>query len=206
MWTIYNMSMQLTIPDAEILLYEGSSSPLMGTDYFNALLNEIPWREETITLFGKTHLQPRMLEFLGDLGIAYTYSKKLYRAVPWTETLLHLRGIAEQVAQAPFNSVLANYYRNERDSMGMHADDEPELGKQPTILSMSFGTTRTFVLRHKTRRDVPVIRIPLHSESILVMKGATQQHWLHGIEKKTRAHGPRINLTFRCIQKLTPPI
>jgi alkylated DNA repair dioxygenase AlkB len=192
MWTIYNMSMQLTIPDAEILLYEGSSSPLMGTDYFGALQNEIPWREETITLFGKTHLQPRMLEFLGDQGIA--------------ETLLHLRGIAEQVAQAPFNSVLANYYRNERDSMGMHADDEPELGKQPTILSMSFGTTRTFVLRHRTRRDVPVIRIPLHSDSILVMKGATQEHWLHGIEKKTRAHGPRINLTFRCIQKLTPPI
>jgi len=196
------MSIQLTIPDAEILLYEGSSSPLMGTDFFDTLLNEIPWREETITLFGKTHLQPRMLEFLGDQGIEYTYSRKRYRAIPWTDSLLHLRGIAEQVAQAPFNSVLANYYRNERDSMGMHSDDEPELGMQPTIVSMSFGATRMFVLRHKTRREISPVRIPLHSESILVMKGATQQHWLHGIEKKTRALGPRINLTFRCIKML----
>jgi alkylated DNA repair dioxygenase AlkB len=98
--------------------------------------------------------------------------------------------------------VLANYYRNERDSMGMHADDEPELGEEPTIVSMSFGATRTFVLKHKSRRDVPIVRLPLLSESILVMKGATQKHWLHGIEKKTRAHGPRINLTFRYIQTL----
>ena len=196
------MSIQLTIPDAEILLYEGSSSPLQGTDYFPALLSEIPWREETITLFGKTYMQPRMLEFLGDQGIEYTYSKKRYRTIPWTTSLLDLRGIAEQITQAPFNSVLANYYRNERDSMGMHADDEPELGEEPTIVSMSFGATRTFVLKHKSRRDVPIVRLPLLSESILVMKGATQKHWLHGIEKKTRAHGPRINLTFRYIQTL----
>jgi alkylated DNA repair dioxygenase AlkB len=205
MWTIYNMSMQLTIPDAEILLYEGSSSPLMGSNHFPALLREIPWRQEAITLFGKTYVQPRLIAFHGEQGIEYTYSKKCYEAIPWTDTLLHLRGIAEDVAQAPFNSVLANYYRNERDSMGMHADDEPELGDRPTIVSISLGATRTFVLKHKSRADIPIVRIPLHSESILVMKGATQQHWLHGIEKKTRAHGPRINLTFRCIQKLIRP-
>ena len=194
------MSNQLTIPDAGIFLIEGADSPLHGTSFFDRLLAELPWRSETITLFGKTYVQPRMLEFFGDQGVAYTYSKKLYKAREWTPSLIELRAVAEQIAGAPCNCVLANLYRNQRDSMGMHADDEPELGSCPTIVSMSFGATRTFLLQHKTRRDIPRIRIPLISESILVMKGQTQKHWLHGIEKKTRTLGPRINLTFRNVQ------
>jgi alkylated DNA repair dioxygenase AlkB len=193
------MSNQLTIPDAEIFLLEGAHSPLQDTHYFQKLFDEIPWRTETITLFGKTFDQPRLLEFLGDENVEYMYSKKVYRAVPWTPTLLELKVVAELVSDAVFNSVLANLYRNQRDSMGMHADDEPELGTYPTIVSMSFGETRTFVLKHKSRHDISPIRIPLTSESILVMKGKTQQNWLHGIEKKTRTLGPRINLTFRNI-------
>lgn len=199
MWTIYNMSIQLTIPDAEIFLFEGVSSPLQGMDHFERLLHEIAWRQESIKLFGKSYLQPRLLEFHGDDGVAYTYSRKRYQAKPWTTTLQDLRRVAEEIAQAPFNCVLANLYRNERDSMGLHADDEPELGSDPVIVSMSFGATRTFVLKHKTRRDVSVVRIPLTSGSILVMKGSTQRHWLHGIEKKTRTLGPRINLTYRMV-------
>lgn len=195
------MSKQLTIPDAEIFLLEGAGSPLQGTDYFQKLLDEIPWRSETITLFGKTYNQPRLLEFLGDDGVEYMYSKKVYRTIPWTSTLLELKDIAESVSGAGVNCVLANLYRDQRDSMGMHADDEPELGPMPTIVSMSFGATRTFVLKHKSRRDVATIRIPLTSESILIMKGSTQQHWLHGIEKKTRTLGPRINLTFRNVTR-----
>lgn len=193
------MSIQLTIPDAEIFLLEGALSPLTNTDYFDVLREEIPWRHDTITMFGKTMYQPRLLEFFGDDGVEYEYSKRLYCAKPWTRTLLKLRSIAEQITNTRFNSVLANLYRDERDSMGLHADDEPELGLNPTIVSMSFGETRTFVLKHKTRRDISPIRIPLSSGSVLVMKGCTQEHWLHGIEKKTRAHGPRINLTFRLI-------
>lgn len=193
------MSIQLTIPDAEIFLFEGASSPLANTNCFDALFAEIPWRHDTITMFGKTMHQPRLLEFFGDDGVEYVYSKRLYSAKPWTPTLLKLRSIAEQITNARFNSVLANLYRDERDSMGLHADDEPELGPNPTIVSMSFGETRTFVLKHKTRRDVSTVRIPLSSGSVLVMQGSTQRHWLHGIEKKTRAHGPRINLTFRLI-------
>lgn len=199
MWTIYNMSKQLTIPDAEIFLYEGAESPLYGTSFFERLYEEVPWRSETITLFGKTYVQPRMLEFFGDRDVAYTYSKKVYKAREWTPSLVELRARAEQIASASFNCVLANLYRDHRDSMGMHADNEPELGSCPTIVSMSFGATRTFVLQHKTRRDISRIRIPLTSESILVMKGQTQEHWLHGIEKKTRTLGPRINLTFRYV-------
>lgn len=157
-------------------------------------------------MFGKTMYQPRLLEFLGDDGVEYMYSKRIYCAKPWTTTLLKLRSIAEEITDARFNSVLANLYRDERDSMGLHADDEPELGSNPTIVSMSFGETRTFVLKHKTRRDISPVRIPLSSGSVLVMKGTTQQHWLHGIEKKTRAHGPRINLTFRLIYQNTATV
>lgn len=191
------MSIQLTIPDAEILLYEGSNSPLFGTSYFDALHQGISWRAESITVFGKSYLQPRLIEFYGEQGIEYKYSNKIYQAAPWTDVLMTLRDIAIEVAQAPFNCALANLYRNERDSMGYHADDEPELGDNPTIVSMSFGAERTFVLKHRYRREIRNIRIPLTSESILIMKGATQRYWLHGIEKKTRALGPRINLTFR---------
>lgn len=191
--------MQLTIPDADILLYEGAQSPLYGTSYFDRLAKEITWRQETITLYGRTFVQPRLLEFYGDDGVEYTYSRKRYRALPWTPTLQELRGVAESITQGTCNSVLANYYRDQHDSMGFHADDEPELGDQPTIVSMSFGATRVFVLKHRHKAFVPNVRIPLSSESILIMRGTTQQNWVHGIEKKTRALGPRINLTFRTI-------
>jgi alkylated DNA repair dioxygenase AlkB len=197
------MSIQLTIPDAEMFLLEGAASPLIDTNYFDTLYTEIPWRQDTITMFGKTVYQPRLLEFFGDDGVEYVYSKRLYRAKPWTTTLTKLQAIAEKISNARFNSVLANLYRDERDSMGLHADDEPELGPNPTIVSMSFGETRTFVLKHKTRPDVSPVRIPLSSGSVLVMQGTTQRCWLHGIEKKTRAHGPRINLTFRLIHQNT---
>ncbi|MBM4178590.1 MAG: alpha-ketoglutarate-dependent dioxygenase AlkB [Ignavibacteria bacterium] len=194
------MSILLTIPDAEILLFEGIHSPLFGSTYFEELHQGISWHTESITLYGKSYLQPRLIEFYGEQGIEYKYSKKIYTAVPWTDLLLRLRDIASEVAQAPFNCMLANLYRNERDSMGFHADDEPELGDNPTIVSMSFGATRTFVLKHRHRREIQNVRIPLTSESILVMKGATQANWLHGIGKKKRTLGPRINLTFRHVK------
>jgi alkylated DNA repair dioxygenase AlkB len=83
--------------------------------------------------------------------------------------------------------------------MGFHSDDEPELGAEPTIVSMSFGATRVFVMKHKTNKDIAPVRIPLSNGSVLIMKGATQQHWVHGIEKKKTHIGPRVNLTFRHI-------
>lgn len=194
------MSTILTIPDADVLLYEGIESPLAGTSYFQRLHKAVEWRTETITLFGKTHLQPRLIAFYGDQGVSYTYSRRHLEASGWIPVLHELKTIAEDVTATRYNCVLANLYRNERDSMGMHSDDEPELGNEPVIVSMSFGQTRTLLMKHRTRKDLPSVRIPLTSESILVMRGTTQQHWLHGIEKKTRSIGPRINLTFRLIK------
>lgn len=187
----------LHIPDADIELFEKVSSPVSEKDYLQRLITELPWRSESITLYGKTFLQPRLLEFFGDDGVFYRYSKKQYTAKPWTPLLSELRTVAEKLSNASFNCLLANYYRDERDSMGFHSDDEPELGTNPTIVSMSFGATRAFVLKHKTKKEISPIRIPLSSGSVLIMKGATQQHWVHGIEKKKSHIGPRVNLTFR---------
>jgi alkylated DNA repair dioxygenase AlkB len=189
----------LHIPDAHVELFEEAGSPLLEGEYVQRLITEVPWRSESITLFGKTFLQPRLLEFFGDDGVFYTYSKKQYNAKPWSPLLAELRDIAGQLSGSSFNCVLANYYRDERDSMGFHSDDEPELGAEPTIVSMSFGATRVFVMKHKTNKDLAPVRIPLSNGSVLIMKGATQQHWVHGIEKKKTHIGPRVNLTFRHI-------
>ena len=103
-----------------------------------------------------------------------------------------------------FNSVLLNYYRDHRDSMGMHSDDEPELGERPILASLSLGEERTFILKHKRDKALKPVRLKLASGSLLLMKGDTQRYWKHGIDKETRPCGPRVNLTFRRILHVKP--
>jgi alkylated DNA repair dioxygenase AlkB len=98
-----------------------------------------------------------------------------------------------------FNSVLVNYYRDNRDSIGFHSDDEPELGARPVIASLSLGEERTFILKHKRSKSVSPVHLRLASGSLLLMKGDTQRCWRHGILKESRSCGPRVNLTFRTI-------
>ena len=131
--------------------------------------------------------------------MTYAYSGVSLTALPWTPELLTLKGKVEELCASSFNSVLLNYYRDHRDSMGFHADDEPELGLFPTIASVSIGEERQFVLKHKHRRDIDDIRLPLPSGSLLLMKGATQANWKHGVPKESKLCGPRVNLTFRNI-------
>ena len=112
---------------------------------------------------------------------------------------MDIKNRVEAIAGTEFNSVLLNFYRHHRDSIGLHSDDEPELGRQPIIASLSLGEERTFVLKHKTRKDLKSVRLKLASGSLLLMKGETQRYWKHGIEKEKHPCGPRINLTFRRI-------
>lgn len=163
------------------------------------LIEQIPWRTETINLMGKEYRQPRLAAWFGDAGASYTYSGLSLEPLPWTDLLSRLRGRVEALAGASFNSVLLNYYRNHRDSMGMHSDDEPELGQNPTIASVSLGERRTLVLKHKFRKELKPVHLPLDSGSLLLMKGATQHNWKHGINKVSSPCGPRVNLTFRRI-------
>lgn len=185
----------IPIHDAELAWQAQLPLPYANDEVFARLLAETPWRVETVLVYGKRHPQPRLTAWYGDAS--YTYSGLRLEPLPWTPLLAALRAAVEAACGQRFNSVLLNLYRNERDSMGMHSDDEPELGPAPAIASLSFGATRTLILKHK--RDKQTVRLPLSDGSLLLMAGPTQENWLHGINKSTRRLGGRINLTFRYI-------
>jgi alkylated DNA repair dioxygenase AlkB len=193
-----NEAQRLPVTDAEVVLWR-----TINLENENALLKQLieetSWRLEHVTLWGKTYPQPRLVAWYGDDAVTYAYSGVSLTALPWTPELLTLKGKVEELCASSFNSVLLNYYRDHRDSMGFHADDEPELGLFPTIASVSIGEERQFVLKHKHRRDIDDIRLPLPSGSLLLMKGATQANWKHGVPKESKPCGPRVNLTFRNI-------
>ena len=164
------------------------------------LIDEVPWRAESIVVWGRTYPQPRLIAWYGDRGKNYTYSGIHLIPLPWTPTLLDIKRRVEAIAGTSFNSVLLNYYRDHRDRMGLHSDDEPELGDRPVLASLSLGEERTFILKHKREKAWQPVRLKLTSGSLLLMKGDTQRFWKHGIAKETRPCGPRINLTFRRIR------
>jgi alkylated DNA repair dioxygenase AlkB len=159
------------------------------------LLAETAWRAEAITLWGKQMLQPRLSAWYGDAR--YSYSGMTLEPQPFTPLQLEIKQAVEQASGQRFNSVLLNYYRDGQDSMGFHSDDEKELGRNPVIASVSFGDPRTFILKHK--RLPKTVKLALGDGSLLVMAGALQHHWRHGINKEKTACGPRVNLTFRHI-------
>ena len=185
----------LPLDDGELGWMAQLPLPWSNADVFARLLAETDWREETVVIYGKRHLQPRLSAWYGEK--AYAYSGLRLQPTPFTPLLLTLRDAVEEATGHAFNSVLLNYYRNERDSMGLHSDDEPELGPRPAIASLSFGEARTFILKHKHTRQT--VRVPLTDGSLLLMAGDTQQYWLHGINKMTKSLQGRINLTFRKI-------
>ena len=159
------------------------------------LIAETPWRLETIVVYGKRHPQPRLTAWYGEAS--YTYSGLTLDPLPLTPLLEQLRRSVEEATGHRYNSVLLNYYRDGRDSMGMHSDDEPELGPEPVIASLSYGATRGFLFRHKTKKFGR--KIELTDGCLLLMRGCTQHNWLHGINKTVKFSGPRVNLTFRYI-------
>ena len=185
--------------DAEVFIRRNLDLEVPAAELLGQLIAETAWRSEEITLWGKRHLQPRLIAWFGDTGRKYTYSGIAMNPLPWTPMLTVLRKLVERTCEVGFNSVLLNYYRNERDSMGLHSDDESELGTKPIIASLSLGEERILTFKHKRRTDLPTIQLPLESGSLLLMKGETQKNWKHGIAKSTKRLGARVNLTFRRI-------
>jgi len=194
-----NDAEQFDLPGGELLLYRspdlGASSELL----FDELQRELDWRQEPIQLFGKRYMQPRLLAWYADAGLSYRYSGIQHEPLAWTAGLAALRERIQRLSGARFNSVLANQYRDHRDSMGLHADNEPELGSKPVIASLSLGEERVFRLKHRHRKDIKPLRLALSSGSLLIMRGATQENWRHEVPKQGKACGPRINLTFRYV-------
>jgi alkylated DNA repair dioxygenase AlkB len=166
---------------------------------FDALRSEVDWQAKTVRLFGKTHPLPRLTAWHGDAGAAYMYSGITHEPEPWTALLAEVRARVEAASGTKFNAVLLNRYRDGQDRMGWHADDEPELGPRPTIASLSLGVTRTFQMRHRTRKDVPRLDFELGHGSLLIMRPPTQAWWLHKVPRRARVKDERINLTFRLI-------
>lgn len=186
----------------ELLPYDASASYwpfVLGSRSPDAvmrrLLDEVDWEQRSIVLFGREVRQPRLDSWYGD--VAYTYSGVTTTPRSWTPLLVELREICEERARSSFNSVLVNLYRDGSDSMGLHADDEPELGPQPVIASLSLGATRRFRFRHRTTRDV--VQIDLPSGSLVVMSGNCQSCWMHEVPKQKTVTEARINLTFRTV-------
>jgi alkylated DNA repair dioxygenase AlkB len=187
------------MPDAEVYYLPRLPLGRAADAVMRRLAEEVPWRAEEIVMFGIKMRQPRLTAWYGDPGCVYAYSGVRLEPLPWSATLRDAKARIEAAAAERFNSVLINYYRDERDSVGLHSDAEPELGPQPVIASLSLGAERVFVMKHKADRNVPTVRLRLASGSLLLMKGETQRNWRHGVPKQSRPCGPRINLTFRHI-------
>ena len=168
-----------------------------ANNLYDRCLNDISWQSSAIIMFGRKIDVPRLECWYGDYGCEYTYSGKSLKRFEFPNFLLDLRMLIEKKVNSNFNSVLANLYRDGQDSMGLHADDEKELGNEPVIASISLGENRPIIFQNKKTKEKVTFDQP-HG-SLLVMQGKTQDHWKHAINKSKKIDKPRINLTFRNI-------
>ncbi|MDC1525432.1 alpha-ketoglutarate-dependent dioxygenase AlkB [Gammaproteobacteria bacterium] len=183
--------------DLKIRVQEGFFSSVEANDLLINCIAGLPWESMKIKMFGKEVVIPRLQCWVGDEGCEYSYSGKKLNRQPWTPELLMIKEKISQHANLNFNSVLVNFYRDGRDSMGWHADDEPELGKNPTIAALSFGGERDLVFRNILSKET--LSIPQLHGALIIIDGQTQQYWQHAIKKTKKVISPRINLTFRNI-------
>ena len=186
------------LPNADIVYYPNLFDAKKSNLLYEKLLQEIPWQNDTIKVFGKSHAQPRLTALFGNEGKPYSYSNIVMQPHLWNPLLMYIKNEIEEICQENFTTVLLNLYRDGKDSNGWHADNEKELGQNPTIASVSFGAERNFHLKHNTLDAKQ--KITLENGSLLLMKGETQHFWKHQIPKTAKPIGSRINLTFRILK------
>ena len=184
--------------DGELYLYNNFYGLQEADLLFGQLKAELAWQEEAIFIYGRWVKVPRLMCWYGDSDAWYRYSGVNHQPMPWTPRLQAIRERVERQCQCTFNSVLANLYRDGKDSMGCHADDEKELGQNPVIASLSLGDQRLFKLHHKQGKDK--LDMVLGHGDLLVMAGTLQHYWIHSVPKTKKLKMPRINLTFRKIK------
>jgi alkylated DNA repair dioxygenase AlkB len=189
---------RLPMSDAHVLLYRSVFTAARQDRLFRSLLDEVPWEQHVIKVFGRSVGAPRLSAWYGDSGASYSYSSTRLEPLSWNPVLLEIKSVVEALTPINFNSVLLNLYRNGCDGVGWHSDAEPELGRNPVIASVSLGAVRRFLFQHKKRGT----RVCLNLEpgSVLLMSGPTQHHWRHQLPKTRKLVGIRINLTFRVIR------
>jgi alkylated DNA repair dioxygenase AlkB len=186
----------IDLPESDITLYKHFFNEPESRKFMVTLLDEIQWKQERISFYGKTYDLPRLTAWYGDPNKTYRYSGITVQSLPWIAVLEEIKSKIESVSRVKFNSVLLNRYRSGTDSVSWHSDDECQLGRHPVIGSVSFGQSRLFKLKHKSTKQRK--HLELINGSYLLMKGATQDNWLHEIPKN-KCQGERVNLTFRVI-------
>ncbi len=185
--------------NGKLAYYENFISDKEGV--FDVLKKDILWRQDQITLYGKTHQTPRLHAWYGDKGAEYSYSQIQLPRNDWHPLLLDFKQKIESFLNVSFNGVLLNYYRDGQDSNGWHSDDEKELVRPVHIASLSFGAPRDFHLRKKgeSKKDKSIC---LGSGSLLFMEAPFQEHWQHAIPKRKKLNQERVNLTFRLVKNI----
>jgi alkylated DNA repair dioxygenase AlkB len=196
--SVQTCSERIVLEDAELTLYRRVWSREAAATLFERLLEDTSWEQHELRLFGRLVKAPRLSAWYGDPGATYAYSGVRLAPREWTAPLLAVKSTVETLCDHTFNSVLLNCYRHGDDSMGWHSDDEPELGRDPVIASVSLGAQRVLRLRHKRERAL-THRLLLPDASVLLMQGATQSCWQHSLPKTRSLCGQRINLTFRAV-------
>ena len=184
--------------DGEVYYLAGFLDTSRAADLFDQLRSRTKWRQPVWRIFGKTVRSPRLSAWSGNPGITYTYSGLENTATGWDPLLLDLCNQLNEDFSLTFNSVLLNYYESGSSSIGWHSDDEPELGQQPVIASISLGAERRFVLKHRLRKP-GIVELGLEHGSLLLMGGMTQHFWKHTVPKTRVPVEARINLTYRQI-------
>lgn len=166
---------------------------------FNQLYENINWENEVGIMFGKEFTTKRKVAFYADFATEYTYSNKTKKGTAWSPELIQLKTLVESYTNTNYNACLLNLYHNGDEGMGWHSDDEKEIVPESSIASLSIGTTRNFSFKHKVTKEK--IDWQLEGGSLLEMKGPIQKNWWHALTKSKKIIQPRINLTFRQMNK-----
>jgi alkylated DNA repair dioxygenase AlkB len=181
--------------DGEAIYYGKIMNEQEAHFYLERLMQDIEWKNDEVKIFGKQIITKRKVAWYADGGVSYTYSNSTKVGLSWTDELMKLKALVENITKENYNSCLLNLYHNGDEGMGYHSDDEKSIVKNSAIASISFGAERKFVLKHKTSSEM--VTQLLANGSLLLMKGETQNHWLHALNKTKKVKTPRINLTFR---------
>lgn len=197
--TELNSSTNLLPQDGTVNYYGRILSKSESDYYLDCLVKTIVWKNDEAIIFGKLIVTKRKVAWYGDANFDYTYSNTTKQALPWTKGLLELKALAEKASGESYNSCLLNLYHSGEEGMAWHSDGEKDLKKNGAIASLSFGAERKFAFKHK--QTLEVVPIILQHGSLLVMKDQTQTHWLHRLPPTKRILTPRVNLTFRTIEK-----
>ena len=192
-------NLNLLPQDGTVNYYGPIFNQEQADNFYRRLLEIIQWKNDEAIIFGKKILTKRKVAWYGSEEFEYTYSKTTKMALPWTQELLELKAAVEEKTGEFFNSCLINLYHDGNEGMAYHSDAEKDLKKNGVIASLSFGAERKFSFKHKTSKQK--VELILQHGGLLVMKDETQTFWLHRLPPTKKIFSPRINLTFRTIEK-----